>query len=253
MDYAERGQLNATSAAAHWYYRAKFGLLAAHLRSELGRMPALRLADVGCGLGVFLTLIEQAGLVPPGRMVGIDPAAEPGAWAAGGRTALRRDWPEGARYEALVAMDVLEHVDDDAALARELRGRAAPGGSLFVTVPALPWLWSAHDEVLGHRRRYRLGDLVVLLRDAGWRVERAHYYYGAILPGVAAVRLWRRRRLSDRAGSLGAASVSPALRSDLCPVPGWLNATLRAVLAVERPLARWNRLAGVSAVAVARA
>ena len=65
-----------------------------------------------------------------------------------------------ASFDLAVSLDVIEHLEDDVGALRELRRVVAPGGSLLVTVPAYPWLWSGHDEVNHHHRRYTQASLL---------------------------------------------------------------------------------------------
>jgi hypothetical protein len=107
---------------------------------------------------------------------------------------------------------------------------------VVVTVPAFGWLWSDHDVFLGHQRRYTLGQLERVLRTAGLRVEFGCYYFGLVLPAVAAVRLGQRlargRRAAPKSDMRGFGSVSNTL----------LWAACRAELLVWRN----NRLGGLS-------
>ena len=57
-------------------------------------------------------------------------------------------------YDLIALLDVLEHVPDDLASLRAIHRRLKPGGALLLTVPANPWMWSAHDAAHHHFRRY---------------------------------------------------------------------------------------------------
>lgn len=77
----------------------------------------------------------------------------------------------------LVTMfDVLEHVEDDVALLMELRRKMTPDGVLFISVPAHPWLFGAHDKRVGHYRRYSQHALEKTLRNAGFNVVWTTWY-----------------------------------------------------------------------------
>jgi len=71
-----------------------------------------------------------------------------------------------------------------------------PGGVLLATVPAYPFLWSSHDEALGHRRRYRRTELRARVAAAGFEIALCSYVMASILPVAIVVRLaervWRR-------------------------------------------------------------
>lgn len=91
----------------------------------------------------------------------------------------------------LLARDVLEHVDDKAALA-EARRVLRRGGHLLVTVPAWPSLWGPRDEAAGHLRRYRRAGLRRVVEQQGFRVEEMRGYQFLLLPLMISTRLLAR-------------------------------------------------------------
>jgi SAM-dependent methyltransferase len=142
--------------------------------------------------------------------------------------------------EVVTAFDVLEHIDEDLAAVRAVHD-ALPEDGLFVcTVPALPFLWSRHDEVHHHHRRYTRRTLANLLRQGGFRVERLTYFNSFLFPLAAGIRLFHRLR-------------PPASASDLALPPAPLNAVLTSIFASEgRLLRRASLPVGVSLLAVCR-
>jgi len=95
-------------------------------------------------------------------------------------------------FDALMALDVLEHTDDAAALLafhRVLR----PGGILLVTVPALPWLWSFRDVDAGHQRRYTRKTLCEVIVQAGFQIKEVGYYQFFLFPLAVITRLLGRQ------------------------------------------------------------
>ena len=239
MDVVEKGQLSPADAFEHWYYKAKFHLLVERLRSTRFREPGRRIADVGCGIGLFMTFLEKAGYVAPQQMVGIDPAyREPGRALDGG-AAILPAWPPNEEVHVALLMDVLEHTPDDAAVLRETADHVETGGYVFITVPAFSWLYSAHDHFLGHYRRYSLSTLRRLIEGcSGLEIQELHYYYAAVFPAAVPWRLLRRRKNHEC--------------SDMQRVPGWLNRVLSFVMRFETVISRGNRLAGLSVVALCR-
>ncbi len=145
-----------------------------------------------------------------------------------------------AAFDAIFACDVLEHVRDDASALAELRRVCHPKGCLILTVPAFDWLWSPHDEINHHHRRYTRRRLSIALGQAGWRIQRMSYFNTFLFAPIALARLFSARH-AGRA------------RSDLArPIPHALSRVLEAIFASERALlARWNLPIGVSLLAVA--
>lgn len=82
--------------------------------------------------------------------------------------------------DCVVAMDVLEHVDDDAALLTTIASLAKPGGELLITVPAFQFLYSGHDAFLKHARRYDKNRLGALLRACSLRPVELFYFYSSL-------------------------------------------------------------------------
>ncbi len=182
----------------HWWFRGRLAVLLATLRRVLppGR---LRLLELGCGTGNVLAALAEFGMavgmethpdlaaaaraagldVRPGRLPG-DLVVEPG-WA-----------------DAVLLLDVLEHLDDDVAALVTARRALRPGGLLVITVPAYRWLWSGHDVALGHRRRYTARELSRVVERAGLAVVHASYFNTLLFPAVALTRAWKRLRRDAR-------------------------------------------------------
>jgi hypothetical protein len=224
--------------ASHWYYVAK----GRALRSLVAGAPADAVLDVGAGSGVFSRQLLDAGLCR--RAVCVDPAypADSRELHNGREIRFVRAPPAG-RHELVLLMDVLEHVADDVALLRQYTGALASGDRVIISVPAFQWLWSGHDEFLGHHRRYTHRDLARMVAAAGLRILHMRYYFALILPLAAARRrLERLRSRSDRA--------QPS--SDLRRAPPLLNGMLITLHDLERmTLFRVNRLGGLTIFCVA--
>ncbi|MCX6967243.1 MAG: class I SAM-dependent methyltransferase [Verrucomicrobia bacterium] len=238
MDVVESTQLTTPQAFNHWYYRAKFDLLTEHVTREK-LAPDARIADIGCGLGLFLSYLERTGF-SPSQMAGIDPAYTLPTPAVDGNTLIFPEWPSERLFDLILMMHVLEHVEDDRAMLADAASRLAENGTLFIEVPAFPFLYSDHDRFLGHYRRYTTGSLQRLVESVeGLELVKVHYLFATIFPFAAAVRLLR--------GSGGSKK-----SSDLKPHAPWLNQSLILAHKLERRLAKLNRFFGLSAFAVAR-
>jgi SAM-dependent methyltransferase len=227
------------AAPNHWWFRARLAILIACMRRALPRRP-LRLLELGCGTGDVLAALGEFG-----EAVGMEPhpdlaavARRRGLDVRGGRLPSDLVVPEGWA-DAVLLLDVIEHLDDDAAGLDTARRALAPGGLLVVTVPAYAWLWSGHDVALGHRRRYTATGVRRLVARAGFRVERVTYFNTLLFPALAARRLWRGLR-----GNAG---------HDLAEPPRRLNVWLERVFALERHVVpRAGLPFGVSLLLIAR-
>jgi SAM-dependent methyltransferase len=148
-----------------------------------------------------------------------------------------------ATFELAASLDVIEHLEDDLGALRELRRVVAPGGALLVTVPAYQWLWSGHDEINHHHRRYTRASLQRIGEQAGWRQVRTTYFNSLLLPIAVVLRVLDRFSTKTTESSL-----------DLWIPPEPLNWVLERPLALESTLiGLGGRIpAGLSLLAVFR-
>ena len=230
---------------SQWWYAGMRALSLALLADPLSRLAregrATRILDAGCGTGNNLLHLARYG-----RAVGVDLSEEALAFcrtrgvAAARAGLLVLPFPDGA-FDCVTSFDVIYHrwVDDDAAAVREMARVLRPGGLLLVRVPALRWLWGAHDEAVHSRHRYRRPELRQVLEGAGLEVVRATYANTLLLPLVAA-----RRALDRFTGRQG---------SDVGFLPGPLEWAFRSVLRGEALWMRRHSLPlGSSVFALAR-
>lgn len=80
------------------------------------------------------------------------------------------------RPDSIVYINVLEHIEDDAAELRAMYQTLDPGGRIFIFVPALQWLYGSFDRQVGHFRRYKKKELEDKCRDAGFRILQVKYF-----------------------------------------------------------------------------
>lgn len=202
----------------HWWWRAREAYVLRWIR-RLGRGRRLRILDVGCGDGLLwpkLTgLGDVEGIEPDQSLV---PADSP--WRGRIEMGPFPGRPRSTRYDLLLMLDVLEHIEDDRGALASVAELLDPGGHALVTVPAHMFLWSEFDVVNHHHRRYRRGDLAALLAGAGLDpVSVRYYYFWPVLPLLF-------RRLLFRA------SATPKSRFVAIP-PAPINALLTAVSNVD--------------------
>lgn len=231
-----------------WTARSK---LARALLAELGAPPPARVLDAGCGWGTTLTALERAGY----RAVGMDVSRrmlERLDRDRPGRELIAADLaqPLPARaepFDAVLALDVIEHLDDDRGAVGRLAELVRPGGVLILSVPALPELFSEFDAIQGHRRRYSPESLRAAVAGAGspLEIERIFWWGRWMVPLLGR----RRGRNKGRPGESAAEVYRRYLA--LPPWPGPL--VMRLAFALEQRRALAGSLAvGTSLFAVAR-
>jgi SAM-dependent methyltransferase len=94
-----------------------------------------------------------------------------------------------AQYSGIGLFDVIEHIDDDKSVLKKIHTLMVPGGYLFITVPANQKLWSDWDEFTCHKRRYSMNEFIVLIKDAGFSIERVSYFMFILYPFVRLSRM----------------------------------------------------------------
>lgn len=228
---------------AHWYYVAKRAFVRDWILRTRPPLPTDELLDCGAGTGRFALDMQQHCQT---RV--LDDHREALALLRQRFPAERvHELQDGnlpltdASVQYVTALDVLEHIPDDAAAVQEFARVLEPGGLCVVTVPADMALWSDWDEVLHHQRRYDRRGLRALFRDSEWELLHLNYTNVLAYPAVWALRRYR---------SLRPARPDAARAEDRIP-PAPLNAVLRTSF---RRLAMW-RLPfpfGVSLLLVAR-
>ena len=226
----------------HWWYRARRGVISALIEREALPPRDGKLLEVGCGTGHNLPMLSAFGMVDA---IEIDEAARALAEKRLGRTIHGSRLPElpgiaEGHYDLIGAFDVIEHVDDDHAAVASLAKRLKPGGKLVVTVPAHQWMWSAHDVVNHHKRRYSKAGLKALIDGSPLRLEKNGYLNSLLFPLAAAAR---------RAGKAAGKDSS----DDTLP-PGPVNWAFEKIFGLERHLVgRLPLPPGLSLFAVAAA
>lgn len=217
------------------------------LRSVLGRHIKTNrslILDVGCGSGGNILFLKNFGPV-----VGLDASDTALSFCRdkGFQELVLGDAQKNISYSnnhfnVVSAFDVLEHLPDDLGALKEMSRVCSPGGLVFVTVPALPFLWGPHDEYLGHQRRYTKKKLKKDFTRLGLDVLEASYFVMPAIPFIVT------RRYLEKISKKNTQSHS----FDVI-LPFWLNSTLIGWLKVERFLLNLFPLAfGSSLYVIAR-
>jgi SAM-dependent methyltransferase len=224
----------------HWWFAARREILTSEIE-RLGLPRPAQILEAGCGPGGNLAMLQHFGevcAIEPDEASRHYAAEHSGAEVRAGL--LPQAAPDfGRAFDLVAALDVIEHVPDDAGAVARLGEYLRPGGYLIATVPAYAWMWSDHDAAHHHQRRYGLKAFRALFDKAGLRVRRASHFNTVLFPPIAAVRLAK-----NAAGKGGGDDAMPGKT---------VNGVLRTLFGLERSLLRATDLPfGVSILVVAQ-
>jgi SAM-dependent methyltransferase len=226
----------------HWWYVARRRVLAELLRRRVTLPADARVLEIGCGTGHNLEMLGEFGAVDA---LEVDETARALARKRLGREIFSAPLPELAgvpqnHYDLVAAFDVVEHIADDRSAIEGIARLLKPGGTLVLTVPAHQWMWSAHDVVNHHQRRYSKRALKELVEGSPLKLESIGYFNTLLFPVAIAERLASRLRGKENA--------------DLSLPPAPVNQALERIFAAERGLiGRVPLPPGLSLFAVASA
>ena len=234
MDPALWEQISAVEDR-HWWFTGRREIIT-HLVSTL--LPdGASILDIGCGTGFMLEALigryDAWGLEPDALVRHKSRQAVRGRILPGDTTDHSRLL--GRRFDLVLLLDVLEHVEHDVKALRAAAETVAQNGRLLVTVPANPCLWSAHDERNAHYRRYTPDTLAAVLDAAGLVASRLTHFNSRLYPVVRAHRILSARH-TDR---------------ELQIPPAPINSLLRWIFAGERHRLERGYGSGLSLAAVA--
>ena len=213
----------------HWWFVARREILARYLDARAPLPDGARILDVGCGTGAILEMFSARH-----DAWGVDTSPQAIAFCRErGLSKLRlgplAEFSAPAPFDLITMLDVVEHAEDDLGLLRDALPLLGDRGRLLVTVPAFPSLWSAHDEMLHHERRYTRDLLRRRIAEAGFVTEHITFFNTFLFPVALA-----RRTLGRLAG------MEQTHDLDI-PAPA-LNALLRRVFAAEGDVLRSGSL-----------
>jgi SAM-dependent methyltransferase len=178
------------SEERHWWFIGRRKVLFSLLDELFREGENTRILEAGCGTGANLKILERYG-----KAVGVDISSEAVRYALSrgcrdvrlmGETRL--PFPDRS-FDCVISLDVIEHIEDDAGALNEYARVLRPNGTLFLTVPAYRWIWSCHDEVNRHKRRYTRRILLGRLSRAGFTLERISYFSTFLFPIIAGSRI----------------------------------------------------------------
>ena len=151
-------------------------------------------------------------------------------------------------FDMVLAFDLLEHVDDDIAAFKNIFDACKAGGTMVITVPALPMMYCSFDRLAFHKRRYRRAELLRKIQEQGFAVTKVSFFITFLLPVVFLFRAVRELMIKTRI--LRMVEISSAMEVRTVPL---LNSLFFWTLWLEsRLILRINLLFGASIVVIAR-
>lgn len=213
----------------HWWFAGRRRVLGAVAKRFNLFTTKSKVLDAGCGTGGTLRWLKRQKI----ECDGFDPVASDTLYGK-----LPYEVPfESESFDVVLTLDVLEHIEDEKGTLESLHALLRPDGHLIITVPAFPSLWSAHDMLNDHYRRYRRKPLIDLLQKSGFKVQCASYFNTFLFPAIALAR-----------------KLNPNNEENLHPTKGWFNKLLTAFFAFEAKLIHLGLELpfGVSLIVIAR-
>jgi trans-aconitate methyltransferase len=209
----------------HWWWRVREEILLAQISQLLRNVPQARILDVGCGAGLFFDALQRFGSVE-GIESDVTAVESAGRWRSSiHHGELNGSFSPPAPYHLILMLDVLEHLTRPIELLRQAAVHLHKGGRILITVPAFNWLWTRHDDVNHHVRRYTAGEMRRTVQEAGLSADSSRYLFPSLVLPKALVRL-KERLLGD----------SP----DVPHIPSaWVNGTVQSVLRAEHSVTGW--------------
>lgn len=202
---------------SNWYFVSRRLFFSKIFGKYVPKRSNMRILDLGCGSGQMFKMLGKYG-----KVLGVEPSfymlrLAPDAAFRVCSDGVRLPFKDGT-FDMITLFGVLEHIDDDTGVLKELKRVSRKNGLVFIEVPAYQFLWSSHDEALHHKRRYTKKSLAKKLTKMGFRVKKSGYIFGAILPAVIALRTLKRLFGKDEIKTDGVENLPPLLEKLLINV-----------------------------------
>ena len=184
-------------------------------RELLGeREPHARILDIGCGAGLFFDALEQFGHV---EGIESDPIAveQSGRWRSRIHAGELETFAADRKFDLILALDVVEHVRSPETLLRHAARFLAPDGRMLITTPAFDWLWTSHDRLNHHVKRYTAAEMRTLVRKAGLEPIQSRYLFQSLVVPKLLVRVKRSDAVRSRIGAACSAAGTQSRARDM--------------------------------------
>lgn len=218
----------ATFEDKHWWFIGRRRLVQEVL-DGLFPSGSAQILEVGCGTGGNLSLLSRYGQV---YGMELDETARQYALRRNLAPILPGCLPDdipfhGRLFDLIVLTDVLEHVEEDELSLQRLHLRLKPGGYILITVPAFPFLWSVHDDLHHHKRRYTKSNLSAIVKRTKFDIIILSYINFFLFLPITLLRLYNRLKNIKNSDDLE------------MPRP-WVNKFLAKLFSLERYFLKKN-------------
>ncbi|WP_228455031.1 class I SAM-dependent methyltransferase [Polaribacter haliotis] len=200
----------------HWWFKSRRNYIISLLRNESKDATIL---DVGCSSGNLLFDLEEIGFKKE-NLYGVDISEK--AIENCKKRNLNNSFVMDAqdislnnKFDIIIASDCLEHLKDDEKAIKNWNSLLKDNGKLIVFVPAYNWLWSNHDEVNMHYRRYINKDLKNLLENNNLKIIKKSYWNFTLLPAVAIYRFLSNNIGSKKESTGDISKINPVINTSL--------------------------------------
>ena len=176
----------------YWWHKGRRLALSKILKKYYSKSSgSLLILDFGCGTGGNFKFLSKFG-----KVHGVDNSKDAIAYCKSKNQSVEfingQNIPfQKNSVDLVTAFDVLEHIDDDCAIIKEYHRVLKAKKNVLVTVPAYKFLWSDHDEILGHCRRYTLKELRDKFEKNGFKTIRLNYFVTLLFPLILIYRTYR--------------------------------------------------------------
>ncbi|MEZ7973910.1 MAG: class I SAM-dependent methyltransferase [SAR324 cluster bacterium] len=175
----------------HWWIKTRFNYINEIIKYYNSKN--INIVEYGCGTcnNIYYLLKRSPHSATIKSIIGIDPNLtniEKPDWAIDSNFLLKNSFSSTNKADIVLAMDVLEHIQDDHSALIEWKQALKPNGLLLISVPAFQHLWSGHDIFLGHYKRYNKNSLNELAESVGFHTVKINYAFSFIYPVVLLLR-----------------------------------------------------------------
>lgn len=176
---------------SNWWFRVRRNIILSILEKyDIGKDN--KILDYGCGSGFLVGQLQDKSLDAYGADISkeaIEFGTNRGTKNLSQLSGIEVNFSDGC-FDTILAMDVIEHIEDDESVVKELERLLKPGSYLIITVPAYQWMWGVQDEVAHHYRRYTMSSVQNLItNNTNLKFLKKSYFNSFLFPPIALVRL----------------------------------------------------------------